>query len=75
MDDLLIRVLTRLLRVHEELGSDTYEKAARRALLAIASAVHGEAESKVQDMSTPQPGRNVVPFPLAKRLETQDVEN
>ena len=44
MDDLLIRVLTRLIRIHDEFGERTFEHAANRALLAIALAAHSEAE-------------------------------
>lgn len=36
MDELLIRVLTRLLRVHDEFGEAGFQDAAHRALVAIA---------------------------------------
>lgn len=44
MDELLIRVLVRLLRVHDELGQQAFENAARRALVGIGVAVQVEAE-------------------------------
>ena len=69
MDELLIRVLTRLLRVHEELGDKSFEEAAHRALLAIALSVRDEAEARAGD----HPKRNaaVVNFPLAKARATR----
>ncbi len=66
MDELLIRVLTRLLRVHDELGEESFEDAAHRALVAIALAVKFEAERKAGGPA-PRADRQVVPFPLAKR--------
>lgn len=67
MDDLLIRVLTRLLRVQDELGNESFEQAAHRALVAIALAVQCDAERKAGCPATPTADRQVVPFPLAKR--------
>lgn len=66
MDDLLIRVLTRLLRVNDELGAPAFEDAAHRALVAIALAVQFEASRKagLKDVHTDD---QVVPFPLARR--------
>ena len=66
MDELLIRVLTRLLRVHDELGEESFEDAAHRALVAIALAVQFEAERKAGGPA-PRSDQQVVPFPLAKR--------
>ena len=62
MDDLLIRVLTRLLRVNEEMGERCFEEAAQRALVAIARAVQVEASRKA-GMDEPALGDGVVPFP------------
>lgn len=70
MDDLLIRVLTRLLRVHEELGEASFEDAAHRALVAIALAVRAEAEDRAGCSDTPPSGA-VVSFPLAKARNRQ----
>ena len=68
MDELLIRVLTRLLRVHEELGEESFEEAAHRALLAIALAVQCDAERKAGFPGAQRASQQVVRFPLAKRL-------
>jgi len=72
MDELLIRVLTRLLRVHEELGEESFEEAAHRALLAIALTVQCDAERKA---GLPEPGagdEQVVRFPLDKRRHRRE---
>lgn len=78
MDELLIRVLTRLLRVHEELGNRTFEEAAHRALVAIALAAQFEADRKAGTLK-PSPGeRSVIPLPLAtsrRRLRGKDPKN
>mgnify|MGYP001266217040 CR=1 FL=1 len=74
MDELLVRILTRLLRVHDELGPATYEEAARRALVAIAAAVHSEAERKAGGAGILPPAPRVVPFPLARRRAKEDAE-
>tara|TARA_R110002124_G_scaffold44422_1_gene135446 strand:+ start:2000 stop:2254 length:255 start_codon:yes stop_codon:yes gene_type:complete len=70
MDELLIRVLTRLLRVHDELGEESFEDAAHRALVAIALAVKFEAERKAGGPA-PRVDQQVVPFPLSKTRRNQ----
>lgn len=74
MDDLLIRVLTRLLRVHEELGEESFEDAAHRALVAIALAVRAEAENRAGCSETSD-ASSVVPFPLAKARHPRSHES
>lgn len=69
MDELLIRVLTRLLRVHDELGEESFEEAAHRALVAIALAVQFDAERKAGIPVAGEPDQQVVRFPLAKRRD------
>lgn len=66
MDELLIRVLTRLLRVHDELGEASFEDAAHRALVAIALSVQIDAERKAGIDRVTANDRHVVPFPLAE---------
>jgi hypothetical protein len=66
VDELLIRVLTRLVRVHDELGEDSFERAANRALVTIARSVQIDAESRA-GMREPHLGDGVVPFPLPAR--------
>lgn len=66
MDDLLIRVLTRLLRVNEEMGERAFEDAAQRALVAIALAVQVEAHRKL-GINGPALDEQIVPFPLDRR--------
>lgn len=63
MDDLLIRIMTRLVRVHDELGERCFEEAAQRALVTIARTVQLDAERKV-GIEPPDFGETVVPFPL-----------
>jgi len=72
MDELLIRVLTRLLRVHDELGKDSFEEAAHRALVAIALAVQCDAQRKAGVPDTLPPDQQVVRFPLARRRRDTD---
>ena len=62
-DELLIRVLTRLLRVHNEFGERAFLDAANRSLLAIATSVQVEADRRA-GIKSPK-GQGVVPFPLA----------
>jgi len=64
MDDLLIRVLTRLLRVNDELGERAFEDAAQRALVAIALAVQVEAGRKTGLRGGSEAKQTVVRFPL-----------
>lgn len=71
MDELLIRVLTRLLRVHDELGDTAFEDAAHRALVAIALAVQFEADRKAGALD-PLPDEAVVPFPIASSRRIKD---
>jgi hypothetical protein len=65
MDEILIRVMTRLVRVHDELGERCFEEAAHRALLSIALAVQFEAERKAGSLQPPNVDQEVVPFPLS----------
>ena len=65
MDDLLIRVLTRLLRVQDELGEQSFQDAAHRALVAIALAVQIDAERKAGSLKRTGSADAVVPFPLS----------
>ncbi len=46
MDELLIRVLVRLVRVHDELGEAAFEDAAHGALMGIGKAAHRAAEAQ-----------------------------
>lgn len=39
MDELLIRIMTRLVRVHDEMGERCFEEAAHRALVTITQTV------------------------------------
>jgi len=71
MDDLLIRVLTRLLRVNDELGERPFEEAAQRALVTIARTVQIEASRKV-GMEQPDLGDGVVQFPIVPSRNPKD---
>lgn len=64
MDDLLIRVITRLVRVHDEMGQQCFEDAAQRSLVAIARTVQVEAGRKA-GLEQPSLGDGVLPFPVA----------
>jgi hypothetical protein len=65
MDELLIRVLTRLLRVHDELGEKSFNDAAHRALVAIALAVQIDADRKAGTLKRAGSTDAVVPFPIS----------
>ena len=65
MDELLIRVMVGLVRVHDELGERSFEKAAHRALVSIARTVQIEAEEKAARAPLEA---DVVAFPLGRRL-------
>jgi hypothetical protein len=64
MDDLLLRVVERLIGIRSTLGPFVYRDAARRALLGIAVAAHVEAERRAGHRC--RPGAAVVRFPLAR---------
>ena len=62
MDEMLIRIMTRLVRVHDELGEAAFSNAANRALVSIARSVQLDAERKA-GMEAPYLGDSVVQFP------------
>lgn len=62
MDELLIRILTRLVRVHDELGEKSFENAANRALVSIARSVQLDAEQQA-GLEPPSLGASVLRFP------------
>lgn len=64
MDELLIRVMVNLVRVHDELGETSFESAANRALVSIARSVQLDAERDA-GMVQPSLGEGVIPFPTA----------
>lgn len=63
MDELLIRIITRLVRVHDEMGYQCFEDASHRALVAIARTVQLDACAKA-GLEQPSLGEGVLPFPL-----------
>jgi hypothetical protein len=63
---LLVRVLTRLVQVHEGFGDDCFKTAAHNALVAIARAAHEQAV----EMVGLQLGTNVVKLPVQGRNST-----
>lgn len=73
MDELLIRIMTRLVRVHDEMGERCFEEAAHRALVTIARTVQIEAGKKVGVEET-EFGEGVLPFPVVPghRQQSQD---
>lgn len=71
MDDLLIRIMVNLVRVHEELGDESFENAAQRALVSIARSVQIDAERRV-GIEPPDFGDGVVPFPVRPSKKGQD---
>lgn len=75
MDELLIRVLTRLLRVHEELGERTFEEAAHRALVAIALAAQFEADRKAGTLKPAGKEGSVIRIPLASTRRVRGRED
>lgn len=66
MDELLIRVMVGLVRIHEELGERSFEKAAHRALVSIAKTVQIDAEERAGTSGAA--GGDVVRFPLGRRF-------
>jgi len=72
MDELLIRILTRLVRVYDELGEPAFEDAAHRAMVAIARSVQLEAERKA-GLKQPELGSGVILFPTGHRHDDLDV--
>jgi hypothetical protein len=63
MDEMLIRLMTRLVRIYDELGEQSFQNAANRAMLTIARSVQIDAERKA-GMEERSLGDSVVPFPL-----------
>ncbi|MBO1905303.1 hypothetical protein KHP60_09700 [Microvirga sp. 3-52] len=72
MDELLLRVLSRLVGIHATLGPDVYRQAGQRALLGIAAAAHVEAERRARG---PCPSGTVVKFPLARTRRSSITED
>lgn len=64
MDETLIRILTRLVRVHDEMGERCFEEAAQRALVTIARTVQIEA-SRRAGLDEPALAEGVLPFPVS----------
>lgn len=64
MDETLIRIMTRLVRVHDELGEAAFENAANRALVTIARSVQLDAERKA-GIELNSLGDRIVRFPEA----------
>lgn len=62
MDELLIRVIVNLVRVQDELGDESFEHAAHRALVSIAQAVQIDAQRQA-GMNEKKLGDGVIPFP------------
>jgi len=73
MDELLIRVIVRLVRVHDEMGHQCFEDAAQRSLVAIARSVQVEAGRRA-GMEQPSLGDGVLPFPLAASRYQEQAE-
>lgn len=67
MDEILIRILTRLVRVYDELGEPAFEDAGHRAMVAIARSVQVEANRRAGVPQLPGDG-TVVPFPLGAKF-------
>lgn len=65
-DQLLLRVLVRLLRVRDELGEQAFAEAVHRSLIAIARSVHDQAcrGARVGEIVAEA---DVIRFPLARR--------
>lgn len=70
MDETLIRIMTRLVRVHDELGEVAFENAANRALVTIARSVQLDAERKA-GMMDQYLGEGVVPFPTGNSIASR----
>jgi len=72
MDDLLIKVLSRLVTIQETFGNRVFEDAAHRALVAAGVAVQIEAERNAGTSDRPTRDQQVIPFPLAKARRNRD---
>ena len=70
MDETLIRIMTRLVRVHDEMGERCFEEAAQRALVTIARTVQIEA-SRRAGVDEPALAEGVLPFPVSKSDRSQ----
>jgi hypothetical protein len=66
MDELLLRVLSRLVAIHASLGPDVYRDAVRRALLGVAVAAQIEAERRAGSEHTAQGVGTIIRFPLRR---------
>ncbi|MDV3251124.1 hypothetical protein DevBK_07275 [Devosia sp. BK] len=75
MNDLLIKVIVRLAGVHDSLGPQAFEKAAKRALVGIATAVKDEGEERAGIDGSGRKCGTVVRFPLGKTTGTIAASN
>jgi hypothetical protein len=69
-DQLLLRVLIRLLRVRDQLGEAAFAEAVHRSLIAIARSVHDQAchEARTGEIV---PKSDVIQFPLVRRHDLE----
>tara|TARA_R110002020_G_scaffold50821_6_gene143891 strand:+ start:1689 stop:1925 length:237 start_codon:yes stop_codon:yes gene_type:complete len=77
MDDLIIKVVVRLARVHEALGERAYKDAAHRALVGIGMATVEEAERQAMERggaSIVIP-KSVIKFPLERARQPGEFED
>lgn len=72
MDEMLQRLVTRLIVTEVELGGEAYREAVQGALRAVARAALDHAEREMGLVPPQNVGGPVIPFPLAKRRRHVD---
>lgn len=66
MDEVLVRILVGLVRIHDEFGDEGFDRATRRVLVAIGRTVQIEAEERARDKM--QVEADILRFPLERRF-------
>lgn len=63
MEEMLVHVLVRLVRIGDSLGDEAFERAVARTLLAIGQVALEEAEANEPDRSERERSASIIPFP------------
>lgn len=66
MDEVLVRILVALVRVHDEFGDEGFDRATRRVLVAIGRTVQIEAEERAAEHQHVE--AQILRFPLDRKL-------
>lgn len=67
MDEVLVRILITLVRIHEEFGDEAFDGATHRVLVAIGRTFQIEAEERASEHR--QVDAQILRFPIERRID------